>query len=302
MDGTESPSPTLPSAAAGPGPRLAVGAIVRDEGPYLLEWIAFHRVLGVEAFFIADNASTDGGTALLAALAATGVVRHLPFPDRPDRRPQLPAYAEILRRHRGDADWIAFLDADEFLLPAPGAGTLRQVVASLAARSEVGAIAVNWALYGSSGHRHADEGLVIERFTRRAARFRFPNRHFKSIVRSAAAVGVGPNPHVFELLPPFRTVHCDGGELSAHAGLRGLSADVPWRPLRINHYVVKSREEFMTRKRPRGRATTTGQRSPGFFDSHDMNDLPDPPSPALVQATRRERDRLAALVGSALPA
>ena len=42
-------------------PRLAIGAIVKNEGPYLLEWIAFHRVVGVDRFFIADNASTDEG-------------------------------------------------------------------------------------------------------------------------------------------------------------------------------------------------------------------------------------------------
>ena len=71
-------------------PRLAIGAIVRNEGPYLLEWIAFHRVLGVEP---SSSPTTPAPTtALLAALAAAGVVRHLPFPDLPDRRPQLPAY------------------------------------------------------------------------------------------------------------------------------------------------------------------------------------------------------------------
>ena len=101
-----------------PLPRLAIGAIIKNEAPYLLEWIAYHRVLGVERFFIADNGSTDGGSPLLAALDAAGLVRHLPFPDRPGERPQLPAYRAILAAHGHEADWIAFIDADEFLAPS----------------------------------------------------------------------------------------------------------------------------------------------------------------------------------------
>jgi hypothetical protein len=292
---------TEPPAAAPTGPRLAIGAIVKNEGPYLLEWIAYHRIVGIDRFFIADNASTDEGPGLLAALAAAGIVRHLPFPDRPSVRPQLPAYAEILRHCGGEADWIAFLDADEFLVPAPGAGAggLRRVVAALGAAPEVGAIAVNWAVYGSSGHLRPGSGLVIERFTRRAARFRPPNHHFKSIIRTAAVGEPGPNPHVFELGPSFRTVHCDGREIGGHpAGRRGLSRDVVWNPLRINHYVVKSREEFMTRKLHRGRATTAEPRPAAFFDAHDLNDTLDPVGRPLVAATRRERDRLALLAAA----
>ena len=47
-------------------------------------------------------------------------MRYLPFPDRPGVRPQRPAYRAILARHAAAADWIAFIDADEFLLPAAG--------------------------------------------------------------------------------------------------------------------------------------------------------------------------------------
>ena len=110
-------------------------------------------MLGVERFFIADNASTDETTAHLAALAARRDRRHLPFPTGPGGAPQLPAYAEILRRHGGEADWIAFLDADEFLLPASALRALRRGARGARPRPEVGAIAVNWALYGSSGRR-----------------------------------------------------------------------------------------------------------------------------------------------------
>ena len=284
-----------------PLPRLAIGAIVKNEAPYLLEWIAFHRVLGVTRFFIADNGSDDGGGALLAALDAAGLVRHLPFPDRPGVRPQLPAYRAILAAHGHEADWIAFIDADEFLLPACGpAGAfqdaLPRFVARLGADASVGAVAVNWALYGSSGRLEAGPGLVVERFARRAEQGLFPaNHHFKSILRTAAGPEPGGNPHAFRLPDPWRTVQADGRDLAPHPlGINGLSREVVWGPLRLNHYVVKSREEFLTRKLPRGRATTDRLRAPGFFEVHDRNEVADPVDPALARATRRERARIAA--------
>ena len=283
-------------------PRLAIGAIVRNEGPYLLEWIAFHRVLGVERFFIADNSSSDEGAALLAGLNALGVVRLLPFPDPPGGAPQLPAYAAILARYRDEADWIAFLDADEFLVPAAGLTPLPALLAGAWDDPEVGAVAVNWAIYGSAGHVDADPAPVVERFDRRGERGRLPNHHFKSIVRTAAGPVPSENPHVFRLPDDWRTVHADGRPVRPHLlRIPGLSAAVVWEPLRLNHYTVKSREEFLTRKLPRGRATTRRMRKPGFFRAHDHNEVLDALDPALCAAARGEASSLARRLGLPAP-
>ena len=85
----------------GGGPHLAVAAIFKNEGPYILEWVACHRVMGVDRFFIADNNSTDETTNILGTLAAAGIVTHIPFPTPLDaeRPPQLLAYEKILADH-----------------------------------------------------------------------------------------------------------------------------------------------------------------------------------------------------------
>ena len=289
-------------AEIGGGPRLAIGAIFRNEAPYVLEWVAYHRALGVRCFLIADNASDDGSSALLADLDRAGVLTHIPFPGDPGLPPQLPAYAEILRRLGGAADWIAFIDADEFLLPAPPFRTLAPILAGFG--PEVGAVAVNWALYGSSGETAARPEPVIERFTARAQRQSRLSRHFKSILRPAAFAGLHATPHLFRLRPGRALVHADGSPLEPlNERLPGLSRAVPWAPLRLNHYVVKSREEFFDRKLPRGRATRSRRREPEFFAAHDRNDVLDPVPPWLVEAARAERLRLEALLAPApLPA
>jgi hypothetical protein len=281
---------------APPRPRLALAAIVRNEGPYLLEWIAHHRALGIGRFLIADNDSTDETTAVLAALARAGIVDHLPFPTVPGVAPQLAAYEAILRRHGGEADWIAFLDADEFLVPAPPHRSLAAVIAALDPGPDVGSIAVNWALYGSSGQRAAGGAPVAERFVRRARRTCGGNHHYKSIVRADAVRGVA-NPHFFLLGDGLRRVHADGSELAPlprHSP--GLSARIPWEPLRINHYVVKSWEEFRYRKRARGRAMGGPRRPESFFSSHDRNEVLDPMPSWLVRAAAAEASRIEAAV------
>ena len=40
-------------------PYLAICAVYRNEAPYLREWIEFHRLVGVERFFLYNNRSTD---------------------------------------------------------------------------------------------------------------------------------------------------------------------------------------------------------------------------------------------------
>lgn len=287
------------TATATGQPVLGIGAIFKNEGPYILEWIAFHRAVGVARFFIADNASDDGSGALLAALDRAGVIRHIPFPGRPGEPPQLPAYTEILRRHGSDADWIAFIDADEFLVPAPPERSLLPALASLDALTDVGAVAVNWAVYGSGGETEARPEPVIERFQSRARRNINLNKRYKSIVRVSACAGTSDNPHRFELRSGFRTVHADGTDLELfHPSRTGMSREVRWSPMRLNHYIVKSREEF-DRKRLRGRATKVDAvRAITFFDDHDRNEERAPMPPWLTDATRAGKDRILAELGS----
>jgi hypothetical protein len=292
---------TQDSRAGERTPVLAVGAIFKNEGPYILEWIAFHQAVGVGRFFIADNGSDDGSGELLAALDRAGIIRHIPFPGTPGEPPQLPAYAEILRRHGAEADWIAFIDADEFLQPAPPERSLLPALAALADMPDVGAIVVNWAVYGSGGQTEARPEPVIERFETRARRNANLNRRYKSIVRVGACAGPEVNPHHFALQSGFRAVHVDGSDLELLRPRRtGVTSEVRWAPMRLNHYVVKSREEFFERKQRRGRATTADAvRDASFFDDHDRNEERAPMTPWLIAATRAGKNRLLAQLRAA---
>ena len=283
--------------------RLGIGAIFKNEAPYILEWVAYHRVLGFDRFFIADNNSDDGSTELLASLDAAGLVDHIPFPHVPTEPPQLAAYSEIISRHGDDADWMAFIDADEFLLPTDGTRSLVPFFAGLNAIPEIGAVALNWATYGSSGHIEATDDLVIERFVRRGDRIWHTNHHYKMAVRSAARPRTRGTPHHFDVGDGYEKVQGNGMRLATHPERgEGLSAEVNWERVRINHYVVKSRREFFDRKGPKGRATVVGAtKGENYYFSHDRNEVKDPVPDWLLEATKAEMLRLRRLLSVPRP-
>ena len=58
-------------------PYLSIAAIYRNEAPYLREWIEFHKLVGVERFFLYNNESTDDHRAVLAPYVEAGIVASL---------------------------------------------------------------------------------------------------------------------------------------------------------------------------------------------------------------------------------
>lgn len=262
---------------AGPLPRFGVAAIFRNEAPYVTEWVAHHRLLGFHDIFIADNDSDDGTWELLQALEQLGYLKCFRFPNPPGQRPQLPAYTELMNRFGETVDWMAFIDADEFVWPTNGERTAIPSLAGLAARPEVGAIVLNWAIHGSSWHKNHAAGLVTERFQRCARRTLRINQHYKTVLRSAAWSGVFPNPHLPRIDAPWRMTHANGSPVVPHTRHAvGLSSEIVWDVLRLNHYAVKSRQEFDERKRPKGRVSHPGERREAYFVDHDHNDTPAP--------------------------
>lgn len=251
---------------------IAICAIFKNEYPYILEWIAYHRCLGINHFYIADNISIDGSTELLKALHELGVIRRTPYPTEPGIPPQIGAYNSLF--NLADEEWLAFIDADEFITPSNYEEGLNELLILLG-DSNVSAVALNWAIYGSSCSIIPENTLVIERLTKRAGKDHPVNRHYKSLVRKRDTLCAGKTPHDFILHDEKFYIKTTG---SLEAEIHGLSKAVDWTKARINHYVIKSRAEFITKKSARGRATTVDMnlnRTLSFFRSHDLNQVED---------------------------
>ncbi len=273
-------------------PVLAIAAIFKNEGPYILEWIAHHRSLGITRFFIANNNSDDGSTALLDGLERAGIIRHIPFPGVEGKPPQMDAYDEIMRRHRTEADWFFFIDGDEFLRPMADGVALTDWLGRMP--EGVGSIGLNWANFGSSHRIAPGVGLVHERFTLRAPDDTPVHQTFKSIVRSRDWRGTVGHPHRFAIPANRRFVDTSGKQIQIQRTNPGRGSWVCWDVVRIDHFIIKSKAEYTHKKRARG----TGQnqqkkmRSARFFDQHDLNDVADPFPPHLLARLKAEMEIL----------
>jgi glycosyl transferase family 92 len=274
---------------------LAIGAIFRDEAAYLAEWIAFHRLVGVDHFFLYDNGSADAPESILAPFLDEGCVTLVPWPVPFHHHAAREAYANCLERARGHVRWLACLDIDEFLF-APEAWSLRPVLREF---EPYPGIVVRWQVYGSSGHLERSEAPVIGRFTRRAATDWIRNRRVKSIVdpiRTVRPVNVHHFEYrdgalaVTERKEPVRVTARPRFKkrLRRLYGLFGravtrfdpyASTDIDNRVvaverLRINHYPVKSREEFERKARLKKEKKRYDRLD--YFAYHDRNEVLDP--------------------------
>jgi hypothetical protein len=253
---------------------LAICAIVKNEHDYLLEWIAYHRVVGVDRFLIYNNSSDDddGTTELLKKLHRIGAVELVPWPDRPNWclpigvqvRPQVPAYYDGLERLRNEAQWVAFIDVDEFIVPMRE----NDLPSTLKLYERFGGVGPNWRMFGSCGAEKKEDVPVCKRFTMASFRQTADNHHVKTIAKPQLIRQLGTH-------RPF----LEGGIFVDEHGreitdIRGIHRYVSYDIIRINHYFTKSREEWL-QKIGRGRAATPGKRPEDFFFKVDHNDEPD---------------------------
>jgi glycosyltransferase involved in cell wall biosynthesis len=259
--------------------KSAICLIVRNEAAHIQEWIAFHALAGFDTQIIFDNASDDGTQALIHRAARHHDIRFHDWPNRTAQSQAL-AYEAACQAYRLEFDWIAFLDSDEFLVPAEPIP-----INTLLARYEGwSAIAVNWAIYGANHHEAAPDGLVVENFTARAPADFFPNRHVKSIIRPRLAVRC-PNPHYFEMREDIDGHYCDthGSYMLWHRApespdgvRRGVSrAEADYSVMRVNHYFTRSRAHWAAKLR-RGYPSDVELRKTQEFDIYNRNDIADP--------------------------
>ena len=232
---------------------------MKNEGPYLREWIEYHRIHGVEKFYLYDNESNDDTKKILAPYIKSGLVEYTYFPGE---KQQLPAYADCLARHRNDAKWLAIIDLDEFIVPKKH-NTISEMLNHMPRR--VSEVVIKWAIYGSNGHEKMPRGLVMENYTMRAE---------KSWLRKA-------------IVRPNRAFSFHVHESDVAGRIRYLSL----KQAQVNHYHCKSWAEYQERQKRgdvyRGYEYGIKDYNREKFDRHDKNEVYDDCILKYVPAVKR---------------
>lgn len=95
-------------------PKLIMTLLVKNEGDVLEENILFHKTMGVDAFIITDNNSTDNTKDIISKYREKGWVVDVIEETATDyEQKQWVDRMILLARNRHQADWVVNADADE---------------------------------------------------------------------------------------------------------------------------------------------------------------------------------------------
>jgi hypothetical protein len=201
--------------------KIAVVAIIKDEADYLGEWLDFHLMAGVDRFCLYDNGEPGKHEAVLRNYE--GVVTCIPWVSfHEGLRAQQLAYAHAACNAAQDIRWLIYIDADEFLFSE----VYPSIKPAFSSGPGVGALIIPRFEYGPGGHQTQPVGSVVDSYLHRLP----VSRHRKAAVDRSKVTAVG-----------VHTSRAEGGRLSSKPNDQGLL------PLRVNHYVTKSVQEFNAR-------------------------------------------------------
>ena len=250
--------------------KLALATTCSNEGRYLLEWVAWHTLIGFGRFLIFTHNNREDDVFLNAKsiLERTGVVEfHEAVKTGVTDDIQMDCYNSALKLCAGDCEWMMPIDLDEYLVPT------RPLVTTLGGLpSRTAQVHFSWLVHGSAGEMEYNPSKThFEKFNRCAPHDAFDSGCVKSIVRVARALKMNLHIHKVDgqsldgdLLPPKYKNNC---YLMRQHGLIG----------HVSHFSVRSREEFEW-KANRGYASDfhTTKIDEDYWTRRDRNERPAP--------------------------
>lgn len=232
---------------------------VRNEGPYLWEWVAYHRMIGFDDIIVFQNDSNDGTDQILRLMQSHGLVRYI-YNRAEAGKHQVRAYFRATRQAEyTSADYVMALDLDEFLMIHAGGGALSDFMAAVPAFD---CAYINWRIFGSSNHATIPRGLVSETFLMGEYAHKVISRHsaFKSLFRRDRFTRPGIHkPFLRNAAKAASPVCINGSGLGVDAfDLRNFQSKDPlqMRHAQVNHYMVRDAASFVL-KSARGSAHQT---------------------------------------------
>jgi hypothetical protein len=138
---------------------VSICAIFKNESSFLKEWIEFHKIVGINHFYLYNNESSDNYLDVLKPYIEEGIVSLIEWPYS---HSQIQAYKHFYENYRNETQWVSFLDIDEFICPK----YVQTVGEWLIPYKKYPSIVIYWKMFGTSGlMKHDYNSLVTEQYT-----------------------------------------------------------------------------------------------------------------------------------------
>lgn len=232
--------------------KLSVGAIFKNEAAFLDEWITYHRMVGVEHFYLYNDNSTDNWQEVLKPYMDQGIIDVTLWPTNGDLISyQGYAYKDIIKRTKGITEWLALIDLDEFILP-----TQESTVTECLDKyfKEASAIYVNWYNFGTNNVSLKSGDLVLPLLTRCSLPDHSLNGIGKSIIKPHLVDEKSLwHPHHVPLLDNSVYYNGDGVSIpySKERTEVVIKGNQHTKCMRINHYSMRGEDKFQLKRAER---------------------------------------------------
>lgn len=219
---------------------LAICAIFKNEAQWFKEWIEYHRLVGVEHFYLYNNGSTDHFLEVLNPYILEGVITIIDWPDQKrdqwkDEEFSWVKTTQVSAYEHGctisalqNTKWLALIDVDEFMVPV-NAHTMTELLDHY---SDASAITLLWHLFGTSNVETLPENTLLIEALHKTCELDSPFHTIvkKTIIKPEYYDGFSLPPHNCKLKPG------------------GVEISLSKNEAQLNHYMNRTIEYFNTCK------------------------------------------------------
>ena len=232
---------------------LAAASIFQNEGAHLQEWIEYHRMVGVEHFWLYNDKSDDNWQAILQPYIDEGIVEVTDWPSFNYKyfiSNQNMAMKDAHEKAKDVAKWLAFIDLDEYLLP------LQETTVTECLQNhfdDVDAVYINWYHFGTGGITLKSDESSLFTLTACSHRYHPKNWVGKSIIKTDATT-LENMWTIHHCVHPEILYYNGDAEPILHNGVDlCLDAKIHDTYMRINHYNMGDEHYFHNNRVPRAR-------------------------------------------------
>jgi hypothetical protein len=256
--------------------RIAIVAIFLNESQGMHEWLDHYMWQGIDKILLLDNGSTDNWKPIVDQFDRVTVK------DAPLRHNQVQYYEESLSWLRENKIDIAiFADLDEYIFSLDGR-SLQQVLLEFffdPVFADVSELFIPWSQFGSSDFIHQPksvrESFVWRKYEDVGLQYNNGKTFFRVRDVSDAAIHV---PRIRNGVLVYAGDRFEGEVFSEMLDPNWVDTTTSGPPLRLNHYMLQSREFFESVKMKRGAADVPEHydlRTWEYFQENDYHDTKD---------------------------
>jgi hypothetical protein len=228
---------------------LAVLTKVKQEDPYLDEWIEYHYRLGVGRFYIYDDAVSAATEQLLQKYVTRGIVEYIPqHSEGGGHMLQRDMFNHWVSHYQQETVWISQLDVDEFMFidaSYKGSPVLLSALLQQIDPSTTGEIFLVRTNFGTGGNTHQPtEGGVVSNYVWKAKDRDGPNKLMRKWIVSTQCIKHINSPHMVEMVGRQSNGALAAASMEDGEGEGGCDF-MKMREISINHYGTKSSQEYL---------------------------------------------------------